>query len=413
MGEAIDIADDAAVRFNPFDPDDVHEMWDRTRLLRRVQPVSRPAEGMVFVARYHDAKRVMRDRDHYLSGRGFRAPGVEVHEEERFIGEMDPPQHPRIRRIAVSALGPAAVEAEAPFTRDYADWLLERLPLDPGAADGGADLVSRYTTPLANAVPMHLIGAPIDDADQIERWGVELMHSDYPLYNRTEKGEGFGAAFPDYAAYIDDMVTARKADPAPPDDLMTRLIDAAPDGEHLSDRQIRMVIANMMLGGVSTTTNLLGNIFHVLVSDRELWAEVDADRALVPRMVEESLRHTPPIPVVLRTAALDGPLCGVEVAAGERVVIGISSANRDEEVYRDPDRFRLDRDPAEPEHLAFVAGPHVCLGAGLARLEAKVALEAFLDHFRPGSLVPAPGWSFTTGQIYMEYGPVDLRVVPA
>lgn len=413
MGEAIDIDDGTAVRFNPFDPADVHEMWDRTRLLRRVQPVSRPADGMVFVARYHDAKRVMRDRDHYLSGRGFRAPGVEVHPEERFIGEMDPPQHPRIRRIAVSALGPAAVAAEAPFTRGYADRLLEQVAIDAASDEGGTDLVSRFTTPLANAVPMHLIGAPIDDADLIERWGVELMHSDYPLFNRTEKGEGFGAAFPDYAAYIDELVTARRADDDPPDDLISRLIDAAPDGEHLSDRQIRMVIANMMLGGVSTTTNLLGNLFHVLVSDPELWAQVDADRALVPRMVEESLRHTPPIPVVLRTAALDGQLCGVDVAAGERVIIGISSANRDEEVYRDADRFRLDRDPSEPEHLAFVAGPHVCLGAGLARLEAEVALDAFLDRFRPGRLALAPGWSFTTGPIYMEYGPVDLRVVPA
>ncbi len=403
--ESVDPRD---VRFNPFDPADVHEMWDRTRWLREHRPVSRPADGMVYVARHGDARATMKDRDRFISGRGFRAEGVIVPDEEKMIGEMDPPQHPRIRRLAVSALGPAAVAAEAAFTRRAADELLGRLPVGEPV-----DLVTRFDTPLSNAVPVHLIGAPLSDADQIERWGLELMHSEYPLYNRSARGEGIGAGFPEFSGYIDEMVRERRAMASPPDDLITRLIDAAPDGEPLSDTQIRTVIANMLLGGVSTTTNLLGNLLYVLLTDRDLWQRIHGDRALIPALVEESLRHTPPIPVVMRNAAFDTEIAGVEVREGERVVIGVASANRDGAVYADPDTFSIDRDPAEPEHLAFTAGPHVCLGAGLARLEAAIAVEAFVDAFEPGTVALVPDYQFTTGPIYMEYGPTSLDVVVA
>ena len=394
----------SATVFNPFDPADVHNMWELTARLRASEPVSRPFPGTVYVARFADCREVLRDRDRFSSGQGFRAEGVSVPPDERMIGEMDAPAHPRIRRLVVGALRPTMIAREEIFTRNYVE---ERLAAV--LAGGGGDLIQLLTIPVANAVLVHLVGAPIDDADMIAGWGTELMHSDYPLYNRSERGEGIGAGFPEFSGYIDELVRSRRSYPA--DDLISALVAAQEQDAELSSVMIRTIIANLLLGGVSTTTNLLGNLLHRLLADPDLWAALRADRSRVAATVEESLRHTPPIPVVLRTCVSDTEIGGEPVYAGERIVLGVASANRDEAVFTEPDTFRIDRD--EPESLGFGGGAHLCLGAHVARMQAKVVLEAVLDMVEPGQLQLAPDYRFATGPIYMEYGPATLDVIVA
>ncbi len=394
----------ASVTFNPFDPADVHDMWQLTARLRRADPVSRPSPGTVYVARFADCRAVLRDRDRFSNAQGFRAEGVVVPPDERMIGEMDAPQHPRIRRLVVGALRPAIIAREEAFTRSYVE---ERLAAVRRA--GGGDLISMLTIPVANAVLVHLVGAPLEDADLIAGWGTDLMHSDYPLYNRSVRGVGLGEGFPEFSGYIDDLVRRRRE--APSDDLISGLVAAQREDDLLSDVMIRTIIANVLLGGVSTTTNLFGNLLHRLIADRELWKSIANDRTLVPVAVEESLRHTPPIPVVVRTCVRDTEVGGVAVSAGERVVLGIASANRDESIYQSPESFRLDRD--EPESLGFGGGAHLCLGAHVARMQARVLLDAFLTAFSPGDVTLAAGYVFSTGPVYMEYGPASLDVVVA
>ncbi len=391
----------AAVSFNPFDPADVHDMWELTARLRVQEPVSRPFPGTVYVARFEDCRAVLRDRDRFSSGQGFRAEGVEVAPDERMIGEMDAPQHPRIRRLVVGALRPAMIAREEAFTREYTEGRLRAV-----LAAGGGDLIELLTIPVANAVLVHLVGAPIEDADRIAGWGNELMHSEYPLYNRSERGEGIGGGFPEFAGYIDDLIRARRSLPA--NDLVSALVQAQEGDDALSDVMIRTIIANLLLGGVSTTTNLFGNLLYRLLSDRRLWETLAAEPDRVPLAVEESLRHTSPIPVVLRTCVQDTRIGDTPVHAGERIVLGIASANRDEAVYRAPESFSLDRD--EQESLGFGGGAHLCLGAHVARMQARVVVSTLLDAVEPGGLELVPGYRFTTGPIYMEYGPARLDV---
>lgn len=424
----------AEVTFNPFDPADVHEMWELTAALRRERPVSRPFPGTVYVARYEDCRQVLRNREDFSNAQGFRAEGVVVPADERMIGEMDAPQHPRIRRLVVGALRPTLVEREEVFTRAYTDQRLSAV-----AEAGGGDLISLLTTPIANAVLVHLVGAPVDAADQIAAWGNELMHSDYPLYNRSERGEGIGGGFPEFAGYLDGLIAQRRAAAGgghggsggdiEGGDLIAQLVAAGAQDESLSDTMIRTVIANLLLGGVSTTTNLLGNLLYRMLLDPTVWAALAADPSLIPVAVEESLRHTPPIPVVLRTCIRDVQIAGETVRAGERVVLGIASANRDESVFPDAATFRLDRgvqldakarasgdaraggDGGQPESLAFGSGAHLCLGEHLARMQARVVAEAVVQTFEPGQLSLAPDYHFSTGPVYMEYGPATLNAV--
>jgi cytochrome P450 len=391
----------ASVSFNPFDPDDVHEMWDLTARLRSEEPVSRPFPGTVYVARYADCREVLRDRDRFSSAQGFRAEGVVVPPDERMIGEMDAPQHPRIRRLVVGALRPTLIAREEAFTRAYVDGRIDAI-----TRLGAGDLIQLLTIPVSNAVVVHLVGAPLEDADQIAKWGNDLMHSDYPLYNRSDLGDGIGGGFPEFANYIDALIQARREEPV--EDLISSLVEAQGEDTELSDVMIRTIIANILLGGVSTTTNLLGNLLYRLLDDQALWSALASDRSLVAAAVEESLRHTAPIPVVLRTCVADTTIGGAPVFAGERIVLGVASANRDDAVYPDAERFVLGRELHE--NLGFGGGAHLCLGAHLARMQAKVVLEALLERIEPRSLTLAPGYEFSTGPIYMEYGPATLDV---
>ena len=173
---------------------------------------------------------------------------------------------------------------------------------------------------------------------------------------------------------------------------------------------IRMILLNLVLGGTATTRDFLGNLLRVLLEDPSLYASVHADRSLIEVALEESLRLHPPVLYLIRTCTRRAELGGVVIEAGERVIAGLASGNRDERVYDEPDRFRLDRiDPQQ--HLSFGYGPHFCVGSALARMEAGEALDALLDRFPPGALERAPGAQIELMPLPYMLGPVALPVV--
>jgi cytochrome P450 len=233
------------------------------------------------------------------------------------------------------------------------------------------------------------------------------MDSDWVLFNRNDIGEGFDG-FPEYRDYINAHVARRRRDSDPPNDLMTRLIKAEFEGQRLNDTQIRTVIAFLFLAGVSTTTALLGNLLYQMLVDRQLYQQVIDRPALASIAVEESLRYTSPVTFMARTAVRETELAGTPVHAGERVIIGISSAGRDPDAYGPhADEFRLDRvDP--PQHFAFGFGAHYCLGRDLGRMEAAVFLQEVAARFP--SLQLAPGFTFEKLPVPFEWGPVRLVV---
>ncbi len=392
--------------FDPFDPKQTQHMWDRLVRMRSEAPVTRPIPGFVFVARYRDVKAVFRDNVTYSSREGFRGPGVVLPPEESFLGEIDPPEHPKLRMLMMQAFRPGMERAAEPFTRAWAADKLEAL-----AARGGGDLVSEFGIHLPPAVTAHMLGIPTDQIERVGQWGFELLHSDWPQWNRTERGAGIGGAFPEFAAFLDEQIALRRNSANPPDDLMTRMTRVEVEGRKLSSLQIRTLCANCLLASQSTT-NLIGNLLYRFASDAAFERALRAERGLLAGAVEESLRFDCPVLFLFRTARIDHEIAGEKIRAGERVMLGIASGNRDEKEWQRAGEFWLERDwKSAPEILTFGPGPHLCLGNMIARMEARVVLELVMEKFAPGQLRLAPGYERTLVPMFLEYGPERLDVV--
>jgi len=391
--------------FDPFDASQTQEMWDTLAEMRREAPISRPIAGFVYVARYGDVKEVFRDARTFSSREGFRGAGVVVPDEECFLGEIDPPAHPKLRDLLRQAFRPGFERRAEPFTRAYTLRKLHAI-----RDRRGGDLVSELGIHLPPAVTAHVLGLPTDDIEQVGRWGFELLHSTWPETNRTERGVGLAGAFPEFAKFLDDEIALRRSSTSPPDDLLTSMVNAADAGTVLSDVQVRTLAANCLLASQSTA-NLVGNLLHRFASDAGFERRLRADRALVAAAVEESLRFEPPVLFLFRTARHDTELSGGKIRAGERVILGIASGNRDESIYERADEFWLDRWPGAAQHLTFGPGAHLCLGNQLARMEARVVLELVMDLFPEGALRLAPGYRRHHVPMFLEYGPERLDVV--
>lgn len=396
-----------AAEFDPFSGAD-RDDWDRLRRLREAGPVVTIAGGMKYVTRHAECRAVLRDTAGFSNASGMKAPGVFIPIEDRILGELDPPEHTLVRRVMVTALTPRVVHDAEPFMHETARSLLDRLP-----AAGTADLVGAFSVPLPNRVTVHLLGFPPADADRVARLAKELMESEFPLRNRTERGEGFVNAFPEFAGYIDEQIDERESrlrGGAAADDVVSRLLELEIDGARLTRTQVRALTRNLITGGLTTTSQLLGNLLHALLTVDGLDAAARADDAVLRNAIEESLRTSPPLLFVARGCVRDEAIAGEPVATGERVVIGTGCANRDESVFDDADRFVGDR-PNADQHLTFGYGPHVCPGATLARAVAQAGMKAYFEKFPPGAVALEPGYRFENVSTFFEIGPRRLPVV--
>ncbi|HVM65276.1 MAG TPA: cytochrome P450 [Acidimicrobiales bacterium] len=394
-----------------FDPMDASKTkdWDLLARIRSSSPVLRPTPGVVFTSTYDDTATVFKDARRFSSAGDMRAPGVTVPEEESFLGELDAPLHPKIRRILLRGFTPARATADEPWTRS---WVATRLTAL--AADGGGDLMKRLAIPLPVAVAGHALGIPEEMHDDMQRWCDELLHSTWPTMGRTERGEGIEGAFPEFAAAIDSLIAARRTggDGEPTDLLAVMVQTRADDGWRIPEQHVRTLAINILAGSLSTSY-MVGNLLYRFITHTDDFAQVLASgRALIPVAVEESLRHEAPVAFLFRRVVGDTTLGGCPVQAGEHIMMGIASANRDDSAYPDASSFRLDRS-GSPEHLAFGAGAHLCLGNHLTRMIGKVVLEEVLDRFGPGGLALAPGFEWVCVDHMLEYGPETLDVVVA
>jgi len=395
--------------FDPFDAEQVQSAWPLLEELRREGPLAPLGEGMQYVTRHAECRDVLRNVTAFSSASGFKAPGVVVPMEDRTLGELDPPEHNLVRRVMLTALTPTVVHRAEPFVRRTAELLLDALP-----PRGSADLVPGFTVPLPNRVTVHLLGLPAADADTIAGWAKELMESGFPATNRSARGEGFADAFPDFAGYIDARIEDRAAELAAgrndrPDEVLTRLIQLEVDGQRLSRRRLRAMVRNLITGGLTTTSQLLGNVIDHVLTEPALEAAVRADPAALDGTIEESLRLRPPVMFVPRGCVTDTAVGGCPVASGTRVIVGTASANRDAAVFDDAGAFRCDR-PNADQHLTFGYGPHVCPGATLARVVTRVGLQALLDRFAPGRMRMADSYAYENVPTFFECGPRRLPV---
>ncbi|MBV8160112.1 MAG: cytochrome P450 [Acidimicrobiia bacterium] len=389
--------------FDPFDAEQAHNSWPLLADLREEAAVVDIGEGIAYVTRHGVCRRLLRDVGTCSSAQGFKAPGVVVPLEDRTLGELDPPNHTLVRRVMVTALTPKCVRAAEPYIEATAKALLDALAnLDE------VDLVAGFTVPLPNAATVHLLGFPEEDAAEIMRWAKDLIESGFPATHRNSEGvEGFADGFPEFAGYIDDRINERRT--APRDDVTTRLLELEVDGQRLTPRQLRAMVRNLITGGLTTTSQLLGNLLYQLFSVPGLEDRVRIDPHSLPQAIEESLRLAPPVMFIPRGCTREIDVDGTILHGGQRVVLGTACANRDGAVFPHGDDFDVDRENAS-DHLTFGYGPHFCPGAPMARAVARIGVTAFLERFPAGTARLTDGFVYENVPAFFEMGPARLTL---
>ena len=294
---------------------------------------------------------------------------------------MDPPDHTRLRRLVAGPFTPRAIAGLEPWIRELTVRLLS-------AADGAAgfDLIDALAFPLPIAVICHLLGIPAEDQDQFRVWGHDVAASLDPQTAATARTQTKAAELA-LTGYLQDLVRARRANPD--DSILSALIAAEEEGDRLTTGEVVSTALVLLIAGFETTVNLIGNGTVALLGDPDGWHRLREDAALVPAAVEEMLRYDSPVQLTARIATEDVEVGGTMIAAGKPVIAFIGGANRDPEVFEQPDEFLIDR-PDPGRHLAFSLGLHHCLGSALARLEARIAIEELTRRYPALELAARP-----------------------
>jgi cytochrome P450 len=399
----------------PVDPDFAFDPTDQTKTqdfefmakIRRERPIMRPVENVVLTTRYEDTALAFRDSKTFSAVGDMRAPGVVVPLEESFMGELDAPLHTRIRKVFARVFTRRGALAAEDWTRDRVRKRIAAL-----ATRKEADLMKEFAMIVPGSVSAHVMGIPEEHHETLMGWCADVLHSSWPATGRTERGIGLEASFPELSACVDGMIREREqaGDAAPPG-LLTVMVQARDeDGRVISAQHARTLVVNMLAGSLSASFMLGNLLYRYLDPSTDFAATIRENPSLIPVAVDESLRYEAPVMFLFRSSRVETTIGGCPVHAGDHIMLGIGAANRDEAVYRDAEEFRLDR-AGEPEHLAFGAGPHLCLGNHLTRMAGTVVLEEVLSMFAPGELELAPGFSWKCVDHIMEYGPETLDVV--
>jgi cholest-4-en-3-one 26-monooxygenase len=351
---------------------------DAFRFLRAEVPVYFHPEpggaGFWAVTKYEDIVTVGKDPTRFSSHRGGTNirdyPPEDLSAIQMMMVNMDPPQHTKFRRLVSQGFTPRMVAQLEPRIREVTKTILDNVVRTPEC-----DFVTSIAAELPLQVIAELLGIPFEDRGKVFEWSNRLIGFDDPEF-QTSLEDGKQAAM-EVWTYANELASARKGRQGK--DLVSILMDAEVDGVQLTEMEFDSFFLVLAVAGNETTRNLISGGMLALMEHPDQWARLVADPSLIPSAVEEMLRWVTPVMYFRRTATCDTELRGVKIKENEKVCLYYTSANRDEDVFPDPQRFDVGRTPNE--HLAFGGGQHFCLGANLARLEIRVMFEELVRRF--------------------------------
>ncbi|MGE2721210.1 cytochrome P450 [Mycolicibacterium celeriflavum] len=369
--------DGRPVEFDPFSQDFFDGAYDTYRRLRNEAPIYYSKKWDFWaLTRYDDVAPATKDHETFSSAKGATLDMVKAHDDAipvpKVIISMDPPEHQKMRRLVSNVFTPRAIAALEDMVREK---VYERIEaLNPEQFDAVADFSALFP----NEVITTMLGVPKEDRDQIRRW-LDLLLERRPGEIAVPR-EGYEASM-NTGLYYYDLVQQRRA--APQDDMISRLIETEieRDGvvEKLTDVDITGFATMLGGAGAETVTKLVGNAMVAFADFPDQWRKLRDDRSKIPAAIEELLRYEAPSQYQVRTATRDVTYYGTTIPKDAAVLLVTGSALRDERMFDDPDRLDIDRDRKMGFNLAFGYGVHSCLGAALARMESRIALDALLD----------------------------------
>jgi cytochrome P450 len=352
--------------FNPYAWDFHEDPYPIYRRLRDEAPLYRNERiGFWALSRYDDVLAGFKDTGGLSNAGGVsldRSTQKDPSETASFLA-MDPPRHDRMRALVARGFTPKRVADLEPRIRALATQHIDRF-----IGRGRCDFIEDFAGRLPMDVIGEMLGVPAGDRDRLRHWADTLLHREDAV---SAMPPAAIEAARHIGTYFHDLVAARTRRPG--EDLTSALLEAEIEGQRLSAHEVAAFLFLMIVAGNETTTKLLGNAIYWLWRNPEERAAVRRDPSLIPAWIEETLRYDASTQILARTVRGAVSLHGQTLSEGERVLLLIGSANRDDRLFDAPDRFDVRRDAGA--HLAFGRGTHFCLGAALARLEARVALE--------------------------------------
>ncbi len=364
------------VTYNPLAARVVQDPYPTYARLRSRSPVhrSRVLDAWVFT-RYADVEAILRDYRRFSSVpstvQSKRQGSYRPPRADWTMLFLDPPEHTRLRGLVNQAFTPRAVAALEPHIRAIMEQLLDDID-DPA----GFDLMAAVANPLPVIVIAEMLGVPPEDRAQFKHWSDERARILEPIVTPEERKRAV-AAGQSFDAYFMPIIRARRREPR--EDIVSALAQAKEEGDSLTEREMLVMLRLLLIAGNETTTNLIGNGMLALLQHPEQLAMLQEDPSRIPAAVEELLRFDSPVQLDLRGVLEDCVVNGSRLRRGDAVLLAIGAANRDPDVFDEPERLDVQR--SKGSNISFGRGVHHCIGAPLARLEGRIALEVLLKRF--------------------------------
>lgn len=364
-----------------------HDPYPMYAEMRKAPVTFSPEFGAWLLYRYDEIRQVLSDPQTFSSN-FFEGLNTELIVDSLHL--MDPPRHTKLRALAAYAFTPKAITELQPRIQEIA-----HEHLDAALQKGDLDFVRDFAVPFPVMVIAEMLGVPAQDRPRFKEWSdIIVTVTERLTLGITEELPEHVAAYREMRAYFYQLAQERRE--RPQDDIISRLAAAEVEGQRLTEEEMAGFCVLLMAAGNETTTNLLTNGMRCFLEDPAQWELLCRNSSLLPQAIEEIFRFRSPAPCLFRVARAEAEVGGQLIKAGDRVALFVASANRDESKFPDGDRFDITRPISG--HLAMGHGIHFCLGAPLARMEARVALEALIERvaaFRlPDGARPEPLTSF-------------------